>query len=348
MNKKLSEDFKNSNETFIVAEIGINHNGDMGLAKESIIAAAESGANAVKFQNYKTEDFISNKNLKLTYRSQEKFIEESQYEIFKRCELNLEQLLILKEVADKAKVNFHSTPTSLDGIQDLKKIGCTILKNGSDYLTNLKLIREMGETGLLTVLSTGMSTLSEIDDAVRAFRETGNDKIILLHCTSSYPTNPEDVNLARINTLKKVFNVKVGFSDHTKGVTAAIGAVLLGSIWIEKHFTLDRSLTGPDHWFSMNPVELKNLVKSIRDAEKLVGNSQIIPTKNELKSREQFRLSCVASRDIESGSFLSTEDIVFQRPGDGIPPIYENFLLGKKIFHSIKKGQKYQKKHFNE
>jgi len=344
----MGNETKLDNSVFIVAEVGINHNGDMGLARESIIAAAEAGADSVKFQNYKTEDFVTDRNLHFEYQSQGKTIKEPQYDMFKRCELTRDQLSYLKEQCDLAGVLFQSTPTSIEGIADLQAIGCQILKNGSDYLTNLRLVRAMGETGLKTILSTGMATLSEIDDAVRAFRETGNESLMLLHCTSSYPTPAEDVNLARISTLREAFNVEVGFSDHTNGTTAAVGATILGARWIEKHFTLSKDLPGPDHWFSMDALELRQLVASVRAAEKMLGTSAVGPTPSESLGRRDFRLSCVAARDIPKGEFVKSSDIAFQRPGDGIAPIHEGMLVGLKLIREMKKGQKFEKGHFDE
>jgi len=339
---------KLDNSVFIVAEIGINHNGDMGLVRELIIAAAEAGADSVKFQNYKTEDFITDRELLFEYQSQGKTVKEPQYDMFKRYELTLEQLGFLKEECDLAGLMFQSTPTSEEGIKDLQHIGCGILKNGSDYLTNLRLIRAMGETGLKTILSTGMATLSEIDHAVRAFRETGNEHLMLLHCTSSYPTPAEDVNLARIATLRDAFGVEVGFSDHSNGTTAAVGATILGARWVEKHFTLSKDLPGPDHWFSMDAPELRQLVASVRAAEKMLGSSAVGPTPSESLGRRDFRLSCVAARDIGKGEFIKTSDIAFQRPGDGLAPIHEDMLVGLKLAREIKKGQKFEKGHFDE
>jgi N-acetylneuraminate synthase/N,N'-diacetyllegionaminate synthase len=333
---------------FVVAEIGINHNGDIGLAKESIYAAAEAGANSVKFQNYRTEDFIADRSLMLDYTSQGKNVREPQYDLFKRCELSRNQLALLKETCDSCGIVFHGTPTSKEGIDDLVSLGAAVLKNGSDYLTNLDLVRAMGETGLTTVLSTGMATLTEIDQAVQVFRETGNPNLLLLHCTSSYPTPPEETNLSRLNTLKTVFGVPVGFSDHTTGTTAAIGSVIMGACWIEKHFTLDRSLPGPDHWFSMNPTELRELVMAVRDVEKMIGTAEILPTVSEEKGRQNFRLSCTAARDIQVGEYLVAEDIIFQRPGDGIPPTHVSFLIGMQAKQPILKGNKIKKEHFYE
>jgi N-acetylneuraminate synthase/N,N'-diacetyllegionaminate synthase len=332
---------------FIVAEIGINHNGDMLLARDMIMAAAEAGADSVKFQNYKTEDFVTDQSLIFEYQSRGNVVKESQYNLFKRCELTRDQLSYLKEQCDLAGILFHSTPTSFEGIRDLQAIGCQLLKNGSDNLTNLRLVRAMGETGLKTILSLGMATLSEIDHAVRSFRETGNENLVLLHCTSSYPTPVGDINLARIKTLQKLFGVEVGFSDHSIGATAAIGATILGSRWIEKHFTLSKNLPGPDHWFSMDPKELQELVVSIREAEKMLGTPTIGPTPSESFGLRDFRLSCVAARDIEKGELIKSSDISFQRPGDGISPIHEAFLVGLRLARQIKKGQKFEKGHFS-
>jgi N,N'-diacetyllegionaminate synthase len=193
-----------------------------------------------------------------------------------------------------------------------------------------------------------MATLSEIDDAVRAFRETGNENLMLLHCTSSYPTPAQDVNLSRIAVLRDIFDVEVGFSDHTNGPTAAVGATILGARWIEKHFTLSKDLSGPDHWFSMVPSELRQLVVSIREAEKVLGSPAVGPTPSETLGRREFRLSCVAARDMSKGECIKTSDIAFQRPGDGIAPIHEVMLIGLRLAREIKAGQQYKKSHFDE
>ena len=316
---------------YIVAEIGINHNGDMKLAKKTILAAKTSGASAVKFQNYKTEDFLVCRNLKHTYTSQGKEISEPQYEMFKRYELSDEQVRELKEFCDENEIDFHSTPTSFSGVDLLKDIGVSVLKNGSDFFTNLELIKYMGKTGLPTVLSTGMAAVSEIDEAVRTFRSTGNNNLILLHCTSSYPTLPEDVNLKKINTLRVSFNAIVGFSDHSRDVWAAVCSVMYNSAWIEKHFTLDKTLPGPDHQFSCDPEELKRLVEGVRVIEKSIGGETLGPTLNEETSREGFRLSCASKVDLKKGDIIARGDIIFVRPGTGIPPKDVGIILGKRI-----------------
>jgi len=324
---------------FIAAEIGINFNGSLQLAKDSIAAAVESGADAVKFQNYRTEDFIADHSLTYEYVSQGKKIVESQFDMFKRCELCREWLSELAEYSRKMGVIFHSTPTNVQGVSDLVSIGVPVLKNGSDYLTHLELIETMGKTSLPTVISTGMAALSEIEDAVNAFRNTGNNKLILLHCTSSYPTPPNEVNLARIETLGCAFGCLTGFSDHTEGIVAAVGAAALGAVWIEKHFTIDKNLPGPDHAMSADPAEFKKLVQAVRALEKNLGNPIIAPTASEQINRPKFRLSCTAARDLPAGYALNNEDIVYKRPGTGFPPKFKTMFLGKKLVRDIPAGK---------
>lgn len=323
---------------YIVAEVGINHNGNMEIAKKTILAAKQSGADAVKFQNYKTEDFVPIRNVEYEYISQGKLIKEFQYDIFKRYELSVEQIIELKNFCDSHSIEFHSTPTNFEGIDLLKKIGVAVLKNGSDYLTHLDLIEYMGKSGIPTVLSTGMATISEIDDAVNIFKSTGNKNLILLHCTSSYPTIPEDIHLKKIKTLHDTFGVISGFSDHSDGSWAAVGSILYGAVWIEKHFTLDHNLPGPDHRFSADPEEFCQMVEGIRYIEKAIGQSHLGPTENEYISREKFRLSCCAARDLVGGQILMEHDIGLFRPGKGCLPKNKNLLLGRKINRSLSKG----------
>lgn len=323
---------------FIAAEIGINHNGNLDLARRCIDAAVEAGADAVKFQNYRTEDFLSDRSLTYEYVSAGTVIVEPQFDMFKRCELTPAALRTLREYCENRGVLFFSTPTSEDGIAELLQLGAPLLKNGSDYLVNVHLIQAMASSGLPTVLSTGMATLAEIDDAVRAFREAGGKKLILLHCTSSYPTPPQDVHLRKIRTLAEAFGCPTGFSDHTWGTVAAVGAVVIGACFIEKHFTLDKSLPGPDHRFSSDPAELRSLVEAVRAVEQNLGEPMVGPTASEWEGRLNFRLSCVAKRDLSVGHRLSESDVAFRRPGDGLPPKMMNLLLGKTLKQAVKAG----------
>lgn len=324
---------------FIVAEIGINHNGDMNLAKEGIDAAAEAGADSVKFQNFKTEDFVADKSLMFTYQSQGKEVTESQYEMFKRYEIGPDEIALLKEHCDKRGVIFHSTPTSQQGIDDLLAVDVPVLKNGSDYLSHVKLVEAMGRTGLPTVLSTGMATVTDIDESAKVFRSTGNDNLIILQCTSNYPTAPEDVHLAKMQTIGQTFGCQVGLSDHSQGTIAAACAALLGACWIEKHFTTDRNLAGPDHWFSSDPEEMAQLVRDVRAAEKMMGNPALISEAAEDFSQQNYRLSCVAMKDYKKGYVLTDADIDFQRPGHGLRPSNSNLLVGRTLKQDVERAQ---------
>ena len=323
---------------FVVAEIGINHNGDMDLAKREIDAAVAAGADAVKFQSYRVEEFLSNRNLTFTYTSQGQLVTEPQYDLFKRCELTTEALTELKRYCDKRRVIFQSTPMSPQGVRDLVDIGAPMLKNGSDALNHLPLIRAMGESRLPTIISTGMATIADIDEAVRAFSATGNRNLVLLHCISAYPTPVVETNLARIPSLAQVFGCPVGFSDHTQGDLAAALSVAFGACLVEKHFTLDHDLPGPDHWFSVTPIELQALVKSIRDAEAMIGTAALGPTPSEREGRREYRLSCVAASDLRQGHRLSTVDIAFGRPGHGVSPAQACLLSGRVLRQDVQQG----------
>ncbi len=331
---------------FLAAEVGLNHNGSMDLAHRLVDAAADAGADAVKFQNYRTGDFLSDRSLTYEYVSQGNAVVESQYDMFKRCELMPQHLLELREHCDRRNLFFFSTPTGEDGVAELVQAGAPLLKNGSDYLVHLPLIRAMARTGLPTVLSTGMGTLAEIDDAVTAFRGAGGQKLILLHCTSSYPTRPEDVHLPKIQALAAAFDCPVGFSDHTWGTTAAIGAVVLGACFVEKHFTLDKNLSGPDHRFSSDPAEFRALVHEVHIIEQCLKRRSIGPTASESLGRRDFRLSCVASRDLTAGHDVTEADVAFRRPGTGFPPKALKSLLGRRLQRHVPSAKVFELEDF--
>jgi N-acetylneuraminate synthase/N,N'-diacetyllegionaminate synthase len=323
---------------FVAAEIGVNHNGDLELAHKMIDAAADAGADGVKFQNYRTEDFLSDQRLTYEYVVDGRRVIESQFDMFKRYELPPDTLHRFREHCDDRGVVFFSTPTSSAGIADLVSAGAPLLKNGSDLLTHLPLIRAMAETGLPTVLSTGMATTAEIDDAVRAFRSAGGTALILLHCTSSYPTPDEDVHLRKIPTLARLFGCPVGFSDHTDGIVAAIGARVLGACFVEKHFTLDKTMAGPDHAFSASPAELRALVDGVRRVERNLGCQALGPTATEQASRRDFRVSCVATRDLDSGAVLGEADVALRRPGTGLPAAALDWIVGRRLGRAVTMG----------
>jgi N,N'-diacetyllegionaminate synthase len=323
---------------FLAAEIGINHNGDLNLAHRSIDAAAEAGADAVKFQNYRTEDFVSGRSLEYEYVSQGQTVVESQYDMFKRCELSPCSLRELRDHCNRRNVIFFSTPSSEGGLQELAELGVPLLKNGSDYLVHLPLIQAMARSGIPTVLSTGMATYAEIEDAVNAFRQAGGKDLILLHCTSSYPTPPEDVHLRKLPALASAFDCPAGFSDHSCGNVAAIAAVALGACMIEKHFTLDKNLPGPDHRFSADATEFCALAEAVRCVETNLGSPELKPVRSEEVGRRDYRLSCVAARDLAPGHCLTDTDIAFRRPGYGFPPKHSATLLNRRLNKEIATG----------
>ena len=337
---------KDSSGIFIIAEVGLNHNGDFGLAVKSIEAAAEAGADAVKFQNYRTEDFLFDRSLTYTYLSKGEEITESMWDICKRCEMKREWLPELKKVCDDLGITLLSTPTSESGVDDLVEIGVEMLKNGSDYLTHLPILKYMGSTSLPVIISTGMADSSDVQDAVDAVRSGGTSPIVLLHCTSSYPTKAVDVNLNRMVALRETFSLPIGFSDHTIGSSAAVQAVSLGACIIEKHFTLDHNLPGPDHWFSMTPYEFKQYVSDIREAEQRMGKRCIEPAEIEKTNRKEYRLSLIVSKDLLAGHTLKAGDFVIAKPGLGLPPKEAEKVIGRRLIQDVCKGTPLQWSHF--
>jgi len=327
---------------YVIAEIGLNHNGDPGLAEQTIASASKSGADAVKFQNYRTEDFISDHSLTYRYRSGDREIEESQYEMFKRCELRAGDVARLKATADRYEVDFISTPTSREGVDLLKGVGAAAIKNGSDYLGNVSLIRDMAASGLPSILSTGMADRSDISEAVEAFRGAGGTDLILLHCVSIYPAPADQLNLRRMGSLETAFGCPVGFSDHSAGVVGAIVAATAGAAILEKHFTLDRSLPGPDHLLSSDPAELKLLVDSLHEARAALGSAELTPAAGEAESRLQYRLSCIAACDRKKGHCLVPTDVAFARPGGGLRPAMADALVGRALTIDVSRGHQFR------
>jgi N-acetylneuraminate synthase/N,N'-diacetyllegionaminate synthase len=325
---------------FIIAEIGINHNGDMDIAKKMIDEAIGCGVDAVKFQVFKAEEFVSDLSSNYTYKSEGKVITEPMLDMFKRHEFEADEWRGIFEYCKKKKIEFFVTPqnsSDLDFV--LSIIDIPAIKVGSDDLTNLELLEYYAKKNKPIIISAGMAYLSEIEDAVNTIQATGNKDLIILHCISSYPADAEEVNLKKILTIKQAFDVIVGFSDHTVGYTASIGAVVLGAKVIEKHFTLDKNLPGPDHWFSANPDEMRELVQEIRFIEKALGNSIIKPTPKEMEMRKMARRSIIASKEIKKGDTITRDMISFKRPGTGLPPKFKDYLIGKMAKIEIKKNE---------
>jgi N-acetylneuraminate synthase/N,N'-diacetyllegionaminate synthase len=337
---KIANKYIGNNEpTFIIVEMGVNHNGDINIAKKMIDVAVQCKIDAVKFQAFRAEEFIADRKETYRYKSQGKIITESMYKMFKRYEFSEKEFKELFNYCHKRKIICFATPQNVSDLKMLLRIGMPAVKVGSDDLTNLPLIKEYASYKLPVILSTGMANLGEIEDAVNEVYKTRNNNLILLHCVSSYPALADEVNLRRIQTLRQAFRVPVGFSDHTQGVIAALGAVCLGAKVIEKHFTLDKNMMGPDHWFSADPKELKELVESIRYLEKALGSSEVKPSLKEIKMRELARRSIVAARGIKKGEKLTHNMIEYKRPGIGLLPKFANFIMGRQAKVDIKKNE---------
>lgn len=314
---------------YIIAEVGINHNGDVSIAKKMIKVAAEAGVDAVKFQTFRTEEFLTDRSIPYTYSSQGKEITESMFDMFKRTELSMQEWKEVKRCCDECGVGFLSTPVSVEDLEFLVELGAIAVKVGSDDFNNIPLLREYAKFGLPLLLSCGMANGEEMVQTLKAVGEEAED-ICLLLCTSQYPTRPEDVNALKLTEMARRFPcVVLGFSDHTQGSTAAILACGLGARIFEKHFTLDHDMPGPDHWFSSEPEELANWVSSIRRSYHMLGSSDLEPTASEKEMRDVARRSIVALTPISKGEVFTEDNIGLRRPGIGIPPERFEEVLGR-------------------
>ncbi|OGU78035.1 MAG: N-acetylneuraminate synthase [Stygiobacter sp. RIFOXYC12_FULL_38_8] len=316
--------------TFIIAEAGVNHNGNIELAFKLIDAAKNAGADAVKFQTFKANTLVSKKAEKADYQKQTTSLDESQYEMIKKLELSLKDHHNLIAYCKQKGIQFLSSPFDLESIDLLNELGLDVFKIPSGEIVNLPYLRKLGKLNKNVILSTGMSDLGEIEDAIDVLFENGTDKekITILQCNTEYPTPYKDVNLKAMLTIKNAFDVKVGYSDHTKGIEVPIAAVVLGAEVIEKHFTLDRNMEGPDHKASLEPDELKLMVQSIRNIEKALGSGIKKPSPSELKNKPIARKSLIAIKEIKKGEFFSEENIGIKRPGNGISPMRWDEVVG--------------------
>jgi len=326
--------------TFIIAEAGVNHNGSIDLAFKLIDAAKEAGADAVKFQSFKADNLVSKKAEKADYQKKTTSESESQYEMIKKLELDEASHIELINYSKRKKIKFLSSPFDLESIDLLKKLGLEIFKIPSGEITNLPYLRKIGRLNKQTILSTGMSDLGEIEDALNILIENGTEKnkIIVLHCNTEYPTPYKDVNLKAMLTIKKAFDVEVGYSDHTPGIEIPIAAAALGAKVIEKHFTLDKNMQGPDHKASLEPIELKMMVDAIRNIEEAMGNGIKSPSPSEQKNINVARKSIVALKNINMGDLFTENNIGVKRPGNGILPKYYFELIGKKAKKRLLEG----------
>lgn len=326
---------------FIIAEAGINHNGDMSLAKKMILAAKAAGVDAVKFQTFRTEEFIQDKEEMYTYQSQGVEVTESQYEMFKRTEFSEKEWRELKRFCDEQDIVFLSTVSGIEGLELLLQIGVDAIKVGSDDFVNIPLLSKYEAYGLPMIVSCGMATEEEIAVTLRTLRVKEGHPVCLMLCTSEYPTPAKDVNAKKLLSISEKFpEVIPGLSDHTQGSTAAIVATAYGAKVFEKHFTLDHNLPGPDHWFSADPEELKSWVDGIRVANEMLGNPELKPTEEEVRQRNVMHRSITAMTDIKAGDILTDKNIVLLRPGDGIGAIHWENVIGKRAGRNISCGTK--------
>jgi N-acetylneuraminate synthase len=320
---------------FIIAEAGVAHNGKLKLAKELVDCAAASGADAVKFQTFSAEEVVCPDSPKAEYQKRSTGINESQLGMLKRLELSPEDHRHLMEHCRARGILFLSTPFDETSVQLLKQLDVSAFKIASGEITNWPFLAYVGAQRKPLILSTGMSYLSEVDEAIRVLRCAGCPALALLHCVSNYPANPTNANLRAISAMETAFQLPVGFSDHTLGVEVPLAAVALGACIVEKHFTLDKTLPGPDHQASASPDELRSLIKAIRTIESAMGDGIKRPASEESNVRQVARRSIVAREMIPSGTPLTREVVAFKRPGTGIPPSQLEFLLGRSTVRAL-------------
>ncbi len=325
--------------TFIIAEAGVNHNGRLDLAKKLVDAAVRAGADAVKFQAFKAERLASLLAPKATYQMKTTGKKGSQLEMLRKLELSARQHTILSEYCKSRKIVFLSSPFDEQSADELELLKLPLFKIPSGEITNIPFLIHVARKGKPIILSTGMADLREVANAVRTIRKSGSDKIALLQCVSNYPADPRDVNLKAMDTMQKKFRVPVGFSDHTEGIEIAAAAVARGASIIEKHFTLDRTMAGPDHRASLEPNELAALVRAIRNVEHALGSGVKEPAESEADTARAARKSLVAARDIAAGTLLTREMIALKRPGTGLSPDSIPRLVGNSISVSLKAGE---------
>ncbi len=314
---------------FIIAEAGVNHNGDINLAKKLIDVAVKAGVDAVKFQTWKTELLVTKEANQAEYQTENTGINESQFDMLKRLELSYDAFRELKNYCDVKNIMFLSTPDEFESANFLCELQ-EIFKIGSGEVTNLPYLRHIGKLNKKVILSTGMADIGEIEDALDVLVAAGTKKenITVLHANTMYPTSMEDVNLRAMQTIGNTFDIAYGYSDHTLGIEVDIAAVAMGASCIEKHFTLDKTMEGPDHKASLEPDELKAMVKAIRNIELALGSSVKKPSKSEKPNMEVARKSIVASCTIQKGEKFSEDNLAVKRPGNGINPMRWDEIVG--------------------
>lgn len=328
-------------KTLIIAEAGVNHNGSIQTAKKLIDAAATAGVDYVKFQTFKANKLVSDKALKADYQNQNTGnLKETQLQMLQKLELSIADHYELISYCDSKHVKFFSTAFDLDSLDFLKELGLTLFKVPSGELTNLPYLERIAILADEIILSTGMSTMAEIGEAIKILKRNSRAKITVLHCNTEYPTPYQDVNLMAMLAISEEFNVDIGYSDHTLGIEVPIAAVALGARVIEKHFTLDRSLPGPDHAASLEPIELIAMVSAIRNIENALGSSIKEPSPSELKNIAIARKSIHLAVAKKEGQIIQEKDLEMLRPGDGISPMKMREVIGKVIKADLPVGHK--------
>lgn len=313
----------------IIAEAGVNHNGSLALAKQMVDAAAETGADYIKFQTFVPDKLVSRFAQKADYQKKNTGSGESQLEMLEKLALTQNDFIELNRYCRKKQTGFLSTPFDLESIDFLNTFDMDFWKLPSGEITNLPYLEKIGRTKKPVVMSTGMSSLQEVKDAVEVLRKSGTEEITLLHCNTQYPTPVQDVNLRAMQTLEKELHLPVGYSDHTQGIEIPIAAAAMNACVIEKHFTLDRSMEGPDHKASLEPGELKAMVQAVRNVELALGNGRKEPSPSERANISVVRKSIVAKCSIKKGDTFTEENLTVKRPGNGISPMHWHEMIGK-------------------
>lgn len=325
--------------TIVIAEAGVNHNGDIAIAKKLIDKAKEAGADIVKFQTAKVDSLVSKHAKMAQYQKENLGVEKSQKEMLESLILPFDAFTELSEYCSKVGIEFLSTPFDIESIRFLCRLGCRTWKVPSGEITNYPYLIEIARTGKPVILSTGMSTMDEVRDCYELLTKNGSPEVTLLHCTTQYPTDYEDVNLRAMITLQKEFGCKVGYSDHTRGIIVPVAAVAMGASVIEKHFTLDRNMEGPDHKASLEPEELKQMVSSIRHIEASLGDGVKNPKSIEEPNKAVARKSIVAKKDIKKGETLSEDNVTTKRPGTGVNPMLWRTVIGTKAIRDFEEDE---------
>lgn len=321
----------------IIAEIGVNHNGSRDLAVRLIQAAKECGVDAVKIQVFKPEEMVLAKADKARYQKETAPEFKTQFDMLKQYELKYEDIVFIRDFCRQLDLELIATPFDFPSLELIRRLCLETIKVSSGDLTNIPLLQQIRDSGKKVIISTGMAGLAEVDEAINVFSD--KSKLTLLHCTSNYPAKTENVNLRAMITLRHAFQLPVGYSDHTEGTEVSIAATALGAEIIEKHFTLNRSLPGPDHKASLEPVEFAGLVRSIRNVEAAMGDGVKRCSEEELEVREVARKSIVATKQIKAGELFTESNLGIKRPGTGLHPRYYDMLIGKKASVDIVKDE---------